>query len=46
MFDFASYHRASDIAEAVSLLARYPQAKLLAGGTDTQPFFLRQGNAS
>lgn len=34
MFDFASYHRASDIAEAISLLARYPQAKLLAGGTD------------
>lgn len=34
MFDFASYHRASDIADAVSLLTRHPQAKLLAGGTD------------
>lgn len=34
MFDFASYHRASAISDAISLLTSYPQAKLLAGGTD------------
>lgn len=34
MFDFASYHRAADIADAIHLLSRHPQATLLAGGTD------------
>lgn len=34
MFDFASYHRAATLADAINLLADNPQAKLLAGGTD------------
>ncbi|WP_024235935.1 xanthine dehydrogenase FAD-binding subunit XdhB [Escherichia coli] len=34
MFDFASYHRATTLADAITLLADNPQAKLLAGGTD------------
>ncbi len=34
MFDFASYHRAATLADAITLLADNPQAKLLAGGTD------------
>ena len=34
MFDFASYHRATTLADAINLLADNPQAKLLAGGTD------------
>ena len=34
MFDFASYHRAATLADAINLLADTPQAKLLAGGTD------------
>lgn len=34
MFDFTAYHRAADIADAIHLLSRHPQAKLLAGGTD------------
>ncbi|STG49890.1 xanthine dehydrogenase FAD-binding subunit [Escherichia coli] len=33
MFDFASYHRAATLADAINLLADNPQAKLLAGGT-------------
>ena len=31
MFDFASYHRAATLADAINLLADNPQAKLLAG---------------
>lgn len=34
MFDFASYHRAATLADAINLLTDNPQAKLLAGGTD------------
>ena len=34
MFDFASYHRAATLADAINLLADNPHAKLLAGGTD------------
>lgn len=34
MFDFASYHRATTLADAINLLTHNPQAKLLAGGTD------------
>lgn len=34
MFDFASYHRAATLADAINLLADNPQPKLLAGGTD------------
>ena len=34
MFDFASYHRAATLADAINLLADNPQAKLLAGGSD------------
>lgn len=34
MFDFASYHRATSIADAINLLADNPQARLLTGGTD------------
>ena len=34
MFDFASYHRAATLADAINLLVDNPQAKLLAGGTD------------
>lgn len=34
MFDFASYHRAATLADAINLLADNPQAKLLADGTD------------
>lgn len=34
MFDIATYHRATDIANAIELLVKHPQAKLLAGGTD------------
>lgn len=34
MFDFASYHHATTVADATNLLAQNPQAKLLAGGTD------------
>ncbi len=38
MFDFASYHRAATLADAINLLADNPQAKLLAGGTDVLDF--------
>lgn len=34
MFDFESYHRAAGIADATALLAKHPQSRLLAGGTD------------
>ncbi|MEN0613727.1 xanthine dehydrogenase FAD-binding subunit XdhB [Klebsiella indica] len=34
MFDIATYHRATDIDGAITLLTNNPQAKLLAGGTD------------
>lgn len=34
MFDFESYHRATGIADAAALLAKYPQSRLIAGGTD------------
>ncbi len=34
MFDFESYHRATGISDAAALLAKYPQSRLLAGGTD------------
>lgn len=34
MFDFESYHRATDIADAAAWLATHPQSRLMAGGTD------------
>ncbi len=34
MFDFESYHKASSVDEAVSLLSEDPGRRLLAGGTD------------
>lgn len=34
MFDIATYHRATHIADAITLLDSDPEAKLLAGGTD------------
>lgn len=34
MFDIDTWQRASDISQAVTLLATHPQARLIAGGTD------------
>lgn len=34
MFDVNSYYKASSVAEAVELLSKHPNSRLLAGGTD------------
>lgn len=34
MFDIETYHRATSLQQAVTLAARHPQARLIAGGTD------------
>lgn len=34
MFDIATYHRATTLTDALSMLSANPEAKLLAGGTD------------
>jgi xanthine dehydrogenase FAD-binding subunit len=34
MFNFKSYHKAGSVQEAIELLQKNPEAKLIAGGTD------------